>query len=106
MNIKAQNGKICRNIAFDEVYIKPFYYNEDTVENWAVCSNLYNIEVVLGYYNSNDAAKHMVHIIKLYEDTPFRLDMLSDVEVCEDMYAAAAYRLEKSKREVKPDEKK
>lgn len=95
MLIKSLQQKVY-NVNLAEVYIKPFY-NGDIVKNYAICSNERNNEVVLAEYSDRIIANHMVHLLQLYENMSFPVDMLTEIRLAEDLWLAANCRLNNAK---------
>lgn len=104
MKIKSLEGKIL-DVDLSEVYIKPFYRGKN-IESYAICSNESNVEVVLGTYTSKVIAKHMVHLLEVSSRLEgFALQMLPEVNLAEDLWVTASYRLTKAREEAKKNEK-
>lgn len=83
-------------IDFSTLYIKPFY-SGDKVSNYSICTNERNNEVVLGSYSEKKIAEHMIHLLGLYQDYPMEVDMLEEIQLCEDLYLQANERLRRAR---------
>ena len=85
------------NVAFEELYIKPFYEG-DKVSKYAICNNERNKEVVLADYSSLTVARHMLHLMATFLDSSLPVAIRKEIDLCEDMWVSATYRLEKARR--------
>jgi hypothetical protein len=96
MIIKTLTGKEY-NVAFDELYIKPFYEG-DKVTKYCICNNERNTEIILADYSNLTVAKHMLHLMATFLDSSLPVNIRREIDLCEDMWVAATYRLEKARR--------
>ena len=96
MIIKTLSGKEY-NVAFEELYIKPFYEG-DKVTKYCICNNERNTEIILADYSSLTIAKHMLHLMTMFLDSSLPVDIRKEIDLCEDMWVAATCRLEKVRR--------
>lgn len=85
------------NVAFDEIYIKPFYEG-DKVAKYCICNNERNTEIILADYSNLTVAKHMLHLMATFLDSSLPVNVRREIDLCEDMWLAATYRLEKVRR--------
>lgn len=84
------------DIDLDEVYINPCYTN-NTVSEYNLCSNQGNSEVIIAKYKDRVIAKHMLHIMHLYSKLDTELAVLREVDLAQDLWLQAEYRLRLAK---------
>lgn len=85
------------NVAFDEIYIKPFYEG-DKVTKYCICNNERNTEIILADYSNLTVAKHMLHLMATFLDSSLPVSVRREIDLCQDLWVAATYRLEKVRR--------
>lgn len=96
MKIKTLQEKVF-NVELEELYLKPEYLG-DKVSNWCICTNQRNQEIMLVSYSEKKIAEHMLHILKLCSYTDFEIELVPEVQICQDLYFNALEGLNKAKR--------
>lgn len=84
------------DINLDEVYIKPCCTN-NAVSEYCLCSNQGNSEVIIAKYKDRVIAKHMLHLMYLYSKLDTELAVLREVDLAQDLWLQAEYRLRLAK---------
>lgn len=84
------------NVETDELYVKPFYHTGDSIKVWCICVNQRNQEIVLGSYSEKKIAEHMLDILKLCSYTDFTMELVPEVQICQDLYFSAVESLKKA----------
>lgn len=95
MKIETLEGKIF-NVELEELYLKPAYAG-DKVRSWGICTNQRNQEIILGSYSEKKIASHMLDIFKLCSYTDFTMELVPEVQICQDLYFSAVESLNKAK---------
>ncbi|KZL88497.1 hypothetical protein [Clostridium magnum] len=95
MIIKSLEGQVF-NVVVDELYLKPTY-RDDSVCSWTICSNEKNQELVLGVYSKKRIAGQMLHILELCANKLIETSLISEEQLCQDIYFQAMERLNKAK---------
>ncbi|NEZ47835.1 hypothetical protein FDF74_11645 [Clostridium niameyense] len=104
MLIKTLDGKRV-NVEIENTYIKPFYNRNNAVDTYSICSNENNKEVVLASYSDITIAKHMRHLlISCKELKGLTHQVMSEVDLAEDLFLSASYKLRQAKEKYKEEE--
>ena len=103
MKIKTLEEKVF-NVELEELFLKPIYAG-DKVMSWSICTNQRNQEIALGSYSEKKIAEHMLDILKLCDTSHFEVELVPEVQICQDLYLQATERLNRANRRYVKEDK-